>query len=112
MPVHSPQMLMFGIPRFDEMSGLKPRAPFTPVLKIPMLTRVTPARKSLISVGENVWVSPRRMPRELPNSSPAPNPDGKSLPFGDVPNGKLLSRALEPLSLLAAKKIESDWLIL
>src|SRR5215831_3108143 len=104
-PVQSPQIFVLGMPRFAEIFGLNPNAPLMPGLKIPISTRVTPKRKSLSNVGENVCVSPRRIPRDLPNSSPAPKPDGKSLPVGDVPSGKLLSRARELLSRLRAVKI-------
>src|SRR5687767_2378084 len=110
-PVHSPHTLVLAIPRLAEISGSKPSAPPTPVLKIPISTRVAPRRSSLIRVGENVWVSPRRIPRESPNSLPAPNPDGRSWPVGDEPSGKLLSLARELLSLLYAKKIVSEELI-
>src|ERR1043165_2566577 len=99
-PVHSPQIFAFAIPSCDEIVGLKPSAPPTPVLKIPISTRVAPNRRSLITVGENVWVSPSRTPRELPNSFPAPKPDGRSLPVGELPMGKLLSRARPLLSRL------------
>src|SRR6476659_9515395 len=99
-PVHSPQIFAFAMPSCDAILGLNPSAPPTPVLKIPISTRFAPNRKSLITVGENVWVSPSLTPRELPNSLPAPNPDGKSLPVGELPTGKLLSRARPLLSRL------------
>ena len=105
--MHSPQMLMLGMPRWEEICGSKPSAPPTPVLKIPISTRVAPKRASLMTVGEKVCVSPRRTPRELPNSLPAPKPDGRSFPVGDVPSGKLLSRARPLLSRLYAPKIVS-----
>src|ERR1051325_8190479 len=98
--VHSPQMFALGMPSAEEICGLNPSAPPTPVLKMPISTLVAPTRSSLITEGEKVCVSPRRRTREFPNSLPARKPDGKSLPVGEVPIGKLLSRARELLSLL------------
>ena len=61
-----------------------------------------------MTVGEKVCVSPRRMPRELPNSAPAPKPEGRSLPLGDEPSGKLLSRSRSLVSRLTTTKNESE----
>src|ERR1043166_4452323 len=105
-PVHSPQMFVFGIPRLAETFESKPSAPLTPVLKMPISTRVAPKRASLMTLGENVCVSPRVIPFELPNSSPAEGPAGKSLLFGEVPSGKKLSRPRNVLDLLYRPKIE------
>src|SRR5205085_10135114 len=85
-------MLMFGAPSCAEIVGLNPPVPFTPVLKIPICTLVTPKRASLTTEGEKMCVSPSVNPFELPNSSPADGPAGRSLPVGEVPSGKKLSR--------------------
>jgi hypothetical protein len=91
---------MLGAPRFAETVGLNPPVPLTPVLKIPMSTLVYPKRASLTTVGEKICVLPSVKPFESPNSSPADGPAGRSLPFGEVPNGKKLSRERAVLDLL------------
>src|ERR1044071_10403401 len=100
MPLLFGPRLMFGAPRFAETVGLNPPVPLTPVLKIPICTLVYPKRASLTTVGEKTCVSPRGKPFESPNSSPADGPAGRSLPFGEVPNGKKLSRARAVFDLL------------
>ncbi len=83
---------MLRAPRLAETFGSKPPVPLTPVLKMPMSTRVNPKRASLTTFVPKVCVSPIVKPRELPNSSPAEGPAGRSLPLGDAPSGKKLSR--------------------
>src|SRR5215211_7865383 len=92
--------LMLRAPRLAETFGLNPPVPLTPVLKIPICTLVYPKRASLTTVGEKICVSPRVKPLESPNSSPADGPAGRSLPFGEVPNGKKLSRDRAVFDLL------------
>src|SRR6185503_11489573 len=93
-------ILILGAPSLAVMSGANPPVPFTPVLKIPMLTRFTPKRASLTTVGEKTCVSPIVKPFESPNSSPADGPAGRSLLVGEVPSGKKLSRERAVFDLL------------
>src|ERR1041385_5804651 len=106
IPLELGSRLMPRAPRFAETVGLNPPVPLTPVLKMPISTRVAPKRASLMTLGENVCVSQRVIPFELPNSSPAEGPAGKSLLFGEVPSGKKLSRPRNVLDLLYRPKIE------
>src|SRR5215217_4198657 len=92
MPLLFGPRLIFGAPRLAEIVGLNPPVPLTPVLKIPICTLVTPKRASLTTLGENTCVTPIVNPFALPNSSPADGPAGRSLPLGEVPSGKKLSR--------------------
>src|SRR5215510_10399855 len=100
MPLLFGPRLMFGAPRFAETVGLNPPVPLTPVLKIPICTLWYPKRASFTTVGENTCVSPSAKAFALPNSSPADGPAGRSLPFGEVPSGKKLSRERAVLDLL------------
>src|SRR5262245_30760452 len=100
MPLELGSRLIQRAPRLAETVGLNPPVPLTPVLKIPISTRVAPNRASLMTVGENMCVSPRVTPFELPNSSPAEGPAGKSLLLGEVPSGKKLSRLRKVFDLL------------
>ena len=100
MPWSVLALFMLVAPKLAEMFGLKPNEPFMPGLLIPIPTRVQPTRRSLIIVDVKVCVSPKVIPRELPNSSPAPKPEGRSLLVGELPGGKLFSRIREFLDRL------------